>query len=107
MKRVGDLAPTRRDLLQFGGLGLALASADGLIPHAHAYATDRKSKPRGTARNVIYYEISGAISLLESFDFKENAGTWARSAASASSSSTWASFVSLPRASTPTRSSWS
>ncbi len=76
MKQVADLAaPSRRDLLGFGGLGLALASVDGLIPQAHAFATDRKATPRGTARNVIYYEISGAISHLESFDFKENAGT--------------------------------
>ena len=75
MKRVGDLAPSRRELLGFGGLGLALASVDGLIPQAHAFATDRKANPRGTARNVIYYEISGAISHVESFDFKENAGT--------------------------------
>ena len=31
--------------------------------------------PRGTARNVLFYEISGAISHVESFDFKENAST--------------------------------
>ncbi len=76
MKQVADLAaPSRRELLGFGGLGLALASVDGLIPGAHAFATDRKAKPRATARNVIYYEVSGAISHLESWDFKENAGT--------------------------------
>ncbi len=75
MKRVSDLAtPSRRDLLSFGGLGLALASADGLLPQAHAFATSGKAQPRGTARNVIYYEISGAISHTESFDVKESAG---------------------------------
>ena len=29
----------------------------------------------GTARNVIYYEFSGAISHVDGFDFKETAGT--------------------------------
>lgn len=77
MKRVSDLTSptTRRELLQFGGMGLALASAQGLVaPNAHAFTTEHKAKPRGTARNVIYYEVSGAISHLESFDFKESAG---------------------------------
>jgi uncharacterized protein (DUF1501 family) len=74
MKTVGDLLPSRRELLQLGGFGLALASAEGLWP-AKASATERKATPRGSARNVIYFEISGAISHVESFDFKENAGT--------------------------------
>ena len=30
--------------------------------------------PRGNARNVIFFEISGAISHVESFDFKDNPG---------------------------------
>jgi uncharacterized protein (DUF1501 family) len=64
----------RRDLLKFGGLGLALASVD--VPwQAHASSTDRKVTPRGSARNVLYFEISGAISHVEGFDFKETAGT--------------------------------
>ena len=66
-------APSRRELLQFGGLGLALASAEGIAPKA--FASERKATPRGNARNVLYFEISGAISHIESFDFKENAGT--------------------------------
>lgn len=73
MKKVGDLVPSRRELLQFGGLGLAMASAESLAP-LNAFATDRKAAPRATAKNVLYYEISGAISHLESFDFKESAG---------------------------------
>jgi len=73
MKRVGDLVPSRRDLLGFGGAGLALAAADGLVPRAFS-STGGKATPRGNARNVIYYEISGAISHVESFDFKETAG---------------------------------
>ena len=48
MKRVSDLAaPSRRDLLGFGGLGLALASADGLLPQAHAFATSGKDSRTG------------------------------------------------------------
>lgn len=74
MKTVGELGRTRRDLLRYGGMGLALASAEGLVPSAFG-ATGYKAKPRGTARNVIYYEISGAIAHTESFDFKETAGT--------------------------------
>ncbi|MEZ5399862.1 MAG: DUF1501 domain-containing protein [Bryobacteraceae bacterium] len=72
MKRVADLSPSRRDLLGFGGLGLAYAAAGGVVPKARANET--LTVPRGNARNVIYYEISGAISHLESWDFKESAG---------------------------------
>jgi hypothetical protein len=73
MKTVGDLLPTRRAALGLGGAGLALAAIDGLIPRT--FATERKAQPRGSARNVLYFEISGAISHVESFDFKETAGT--------------------------------
>jgi uncharacterized protein (DUF1501 family) len=38
-------------------------------------ATGSRVHPRGNARNVLYFEISGAISHVESFDFKENPGT--------------------------------
>lgn len=68
--KVADLAVTRREVLGFGGLGLALASVDGLIPRA--FASTGKVTPRGTARNVIFFEISGAISHVESFDFGES-----------------------------------
>ena len=72
-KTVGDVVRSRRDLLKLGGLGLLSASAQGTWP-LRAAATD-KVTPRGTARNVLFYEISGAISHVEGFDFKENAGT--------------------------------
>ncbi|MFN7921184.1 MAG: DUF1501 domain-containing protein [Bryobacteraceae bacterium] len=74
MQKVGDLIKTRRELLEFGGLGLAMASVGGVVPRAFS-ATGDKARPRATARNVIYYEISGAISHVEGFDFKETAGT--------------------------------
>src|SRR5574341_270903 len=74
-RTVGDLVPTRRDLLQFGGLGLLAASVDAVWPLRVAVGTGTgKVTPRGSARNVISYEISGAISHIESFDFKESEG---------------------------------
>jgi hypothetical protein len=64
----------RRELLKFGGLGLLAASSDAIWP-LQARASESKTHPRGTARNVLFYEVSGAISHVESFDFKENKGT--------------------------------
>lgn len=74
MRTVGDLLPSRRRFLEIGGWGLALASLDS-VPRLHAASGGEKAQPRGSARNVVYFEISGAISHVESFDFKENAGT--------------------------------
>src|SRR5437773_7302932 len=73
IKTVADVLPTRRDLLRYGGMGLAGASI-GLNwpPKARAADTGGKVQPRGNARNVIFYEISGAISHLDTFDFKDN-----------------------------------
>src|SRR5579859_4179674 len=76
-RTVGEMFQTRRDLLKLGGLGLLGASVDSVWPLQMAAAEGAKAKvqPRGTARNVLFYEISGAISHVEGFDFKENAGT--------------------------------
>src|SRR5262245_40736604 len=72
-RTVGDVLPTRRELLKLGGYGLLAASVDAVWPlHVRASA---KATPRRSARNVLFFEISGAISHVESFDFKENAGT--------------------------------
>ncbi|MDQ6705070.1 MAG: DUF1501 domain-containing protein, partial [Acidobacteriota bacterium] len=73
-KTVGEITSSRRDLLKLGGYGLLAASADAVWP-LRAGATGTRVQPRGTARNVLFYEISGAISHVESFDFKETAGT--------------------------------
>lgn len=76
MRTVADLFPTRRDLLRFGGLGLAGAAAEGVWPlNIARAATGDKVRPRGVARNVIFFELSGALSHVEGFDFKETAGT--------------------------------
>src|SRR5688572_269686 len=73
MKSVSDIMPTRRELLKYGGLGLAGATIGGVWPpKVHASDTTKKVQPRSNARNVIFYEISGAISHLETFDFKDN-----------------------------------
>lgn len=72
--RVGDLFPSRRELLKFGGMGLLGAAAQGVWP-LRMEAGQSKVTPRGNARNVLFYEISGAISHIESWDFKENKGT--------------------------------
>src|SRR2546429_5944046 len=76
-RTVGEMFQTRRDLLKLGGLGLLGASVDSVWPLKMAAAEGGAAKvhPRGTARNVLFYEISGAISHVEGFDFKENAGT--------------------------------
>lgn len=73
--RVGDLFPTRRELLKFGGLGLAGAAVPGVWPLRVSAAAKEKVTPRSSARNVLYFELSGAISHVEGWDFKENAGT--------------------------------
>jgi hypothetical protein len=68
--------PTRRELLKYGGLGLLGASVDALWPlKVRAANIGAKTRPRGTARNVVFYEISGAISHIDSFDFKDNPAT--------------------------------
>src|SRR5689334_18315964 len=73
LKTVSDVMPARRDPLRYGGLGLAGATL-GLTwpPQVRAGDPGSRPKPRGPARNVIFYEISGAISHLDTFDFKDN-----------------------------------
>jgi hypothetical protein len=73
-RTVGEVIATRRELLKFGGLGLFGASIGAPLP-LRAAATHPKAQPRGSARNVIFFEISGAISHIDSFDFKDNVAT--------------------------------
>src|SRR5262249_22760085 len=74
-RAVGEVFQTRRDLLKLGGLVLLGASGDAVWPLQVGPGEGRKVHPRGTARNVLFYEISGAISHVESFDSKESSGT--------------------------------
>src|SRR5262245_66521328 len=71
IKSVSDIMPTRRELLKFGGLGLAGASV-GLTWPPKVRAAAGNVTPRSNAKNVVFYEISGAISHLDTFDFKDN-----------------------------------
>lgn len=73
-KRVSDLFTTRRDILRTGGYGLLGAFASQSMMPVQVQAAGR-SNPRGTARYCIVIELAGALSHIDSFDFKENAGT--------------------------------
>lgn len=74
MRTVQELAPTRRDTLRLGaGSLLGGLVGEGLWP-ARARAGGR-TNPRGTARFAIVVEAAGAISHVDTFDFKEDAGT--------------------------------
>jgi hypothetical protein len=73
-KRVSEFLPARRDLLRLGGYGLLGAFADQALVPVRARAAG-KANPRGTARFCVLIELAGAISHLDTFDFKESAGT--------------------------------
>ena len=76
MRTVRDILPTRRDTFRLGAASLLGGIvADGLWP-ARARAAGR-TNPRGTARYAIIVEAAGAISHVDTFDFKENEGTQA------------------------------
>ena len=74
MKRLTDLLPTRRDVLQWGGVALASTWVDGLVWPLEIHAAGA-SNPRGTARNCIFIELGGAISPMDCWDFKETRWT--------------------------------
>ena len=66
--------PTRRDMLKFGGMAVAAAAADQIGWPRLASAAPQAS-PRGTARNVIFIELPGAISPMECWDLKDTRET--------------------------------
>lgn len=72
---IGELIPSRRELLKFGGMGITAAAAQSVWPLRLGADTTRKTQPRGTAKNVIFFELAGALSHVDSFDFKENPAT--------------------------------
>ncbi len=73
-KRVSDFLPARRDVLRLGGYGLLAAFADQALMPIRARAAGR-TNPAGTARFCVLIELAGAISHLDTFDFKESKGT--------------------------------
>jgi hypothetical protein len=74
MKTISDLVPTRREALKFGTLSMLGAFAETAFWPPKLRAAG-KSNPRGTARFCIVVEAAGAISHVDTFDFKENEGT--------------------------------
>ena len=74
-RRVKELLPSRRELLTYGGAGLLGASVGAVNPLRLEAGSPRGNTPSARARNVIFFEISGAISHIDSFDFKENIAT--------------------------------
>lgn len=75
MKRtVGEVIPARRELLKLGGYGLLGAFAEQALWPVEVRAAGR-ANPRGTARFAIVIELAGALSHIDSFDFKEGEGT--------------------------------
>ena len=74
-RRVDQLLPSRRDLLKYGGAGLLGAAAGSVQPLKLEAASPSGRQTRGSARNVIFFEISGALSHIDSFDYKENVAT--------------------------------
>ncbi|MGI8992287.1 MAG: DUF1501 domain-containing protein [Bryobacteraceae bacterium] len=75
VRTIGQVMPSRRELLKFGGLGVLGASIDGVWPLQLRANPAVKTKPRGSARNIVFFELAGALSHVDSFDFKENVST--------------------------------
>jgi hypothetical protein len=73
-RRLTDLLPTRRDAVKWGGVALASSWVDGLVWPLDVRAQG-SATPRGTARNCIFIELGGAISPMDTWDFKETRWT--------------------------------
>ncbi len=69
-ERFMNTMPNRRDALKLGGLALAGTCLDQIIWPLKISAAGQ-STPRGTARNCIVIEMSGAISPQDTWDYKE------------------------------------
>jgi hypothetical protein len=76
MKTVRDILPTRRDAVKYGTMSLLGAFAETALWPPRLRAAGH-ANPRGTARNCIVVEAAGAISHVDTFDFKEDEGTQA------------------------------
>src|SRR5579863_6543303 len=70
-RRLGDILPTRRDLLKWSGLALAGTWIEGVVGPLKVKAAG-KANPRGTARNCIVIQLGGGISQVDCWDFKES-----------------------------------
>ena len=72
--RVSDFFPTRRDILQLVATDCSARLLTRPVARCKARAAG-KTNPRGTARFAIVIELAGAISHIDTFDFKEGEGT--------------------------------
>ncbi len=72
--KVGQLLHARREVLKYGGLALAGTFANQAIWPLNAHATGQ-ANPRRTARYCIFIEMGGAISPMDTWDFKETRWT--------------------------------
>jgi hypothetical protein len=66
--------PNRRDILKWGGAALAAASFGEVISPLKVKAAG-KANPRGTARNALIIMMGGAMSHVDTWDWKETART--------------------------------
>jgi len=73
-KKLKDLIPTRRDVLKFGGLALASTCVDRIARPLKVQAAG-KANPRGSARNCLFMLLGGAMSQVDTWDFKESRAT--------------------------------
>ena len=73
-----DLLPARREVLRYGGLALA-GSVAGSLAGQVVWPLDAraagKATPRRTARHCIFIEMGGAISPMDTWDFKQTRWT--------------------------------
>ena len=72
--RVADLIPARREILKMGGLALAGSFVNQVVWPLQARAAG-KANPRRTARYCIFIEMGGAISPMDTWDFKQTRWT--------------------------------
>lgn len=72
--RVADLIPARREILKMGGLALAGSFVNQVVWPLQAHANG-KANPRRTARYCIFIEMGGAISPMDTWDFKQTRWT--------------------------------
>jgi uncharacterized protein (DUF1501 family) len=64
---------TRRELLRVGGLSVLGGFVGAFRPH-NVWAEERGAKPMATARNVLFINVEGGMSQVDSLDAKE--GPW-------------------------------
>src|SRR5438552_4607834 len=70
-RRLGDILPTRREVLKWSGLALAGTWIDRVVWPMKVRAAG-KANPRGSARNCILIQMGGGISQVDCWDFKES-----------------------------------